>query len=220
VGSPAGWVCTTAGTGTSYVFTAFGGTNGATYTSTTITSGTLVPGTTGDSVIYLNPGSACSLSFSEASAFNAGARVDIKNISANAVTLGPNANNSYVDAAAITLVQNQTVQLFTNGTTNWYNGNPPMTPVLTVTASTGTLTSGQSVILLNPSTTGTYSLPNVSGYAPGARLSIENIASGSVTLTPLSGNSYAPAAAITLAQYAGVTLMAPGPASTIWYKQP
>ncbi len=87
---------------------------------------------------------------------------------------------------------------------------------LTTTATSGTLSSSYSMILLNPASTGTYSLPNVTAYAAGSALFIKNIASGSTTLTPLAANGYE-AAAITLAQYATITLRSAG--GTTWYKQ-
>ncbi len=87
---------------------------------------------------------------------------------------------------------------------------------LTTTATSGTLAATQAMILLNPATTGTYSLPNVTAYAAGAGLFLKNIASGSVTLTPLAANGY-DAAAITLTQNQAVTLRSGG--TTNWYKQ-
>ncbi len=87
---------------------------------------------------------------------------------------------------------------------------------LTTTATSGTLSSAYSMILLNPASTGTYSLPNVTAYASGGQLFIKNIASGSTTLTPLGANGY-DAAAITLAQYGSITLRSGG--TTNWYKQ-
>ncbi len=87
---------------------------------------------------------------------------------------------------------------------------------LTITATSGTLSSSYSMLLLNPASTGTYSLPNVTAYAAGGVLFLKNIASGSVTLTPLAANGY-DAAAITLAQYGAITLRSGG--TTNWYKQ-
>ncbi len=87
---------------------------------------------------------------------------------------------------------------------------------LTTTATSGTLAVGYSMVLLNPASTGTYSLPNVTAYASGSELYLKNIASGSVTLTPLGANGY-DAAAITLAQFASVTLRSAG--GTTWYRQ-
>ncbi len=90
---------------------------------------------------------------------------------------------------------------------------------LTTTATSGTLSSAYSMILLNPASTGTYSLPNVTAYANGGTLFIKNIASGSTTLTPLGANNYEATsiAAITLAQNARVTLRSAG--GTTWYLQ-
>ena len=88
---------------------------------------------------------------------------------------------------------------------------------LTTTATSGTLTNGQRLTLINPATTGTYSLPDALANLAAFEATFKNIASGSVTLTPLGTNSYADAAAITLAQFASVTLLANG--STTWFKQ-
>ncbi len=95
-------------------------------------------------------------------------------------------------------------------------GEIGLTATLTTTATSGTLSSAYSMVILNPASTGTYSLPNVTAYAAGAELFIKNIASGSTTLTPLAANGY-DAAAITLAQYAAITLRSAG--GTTWYKQ-
>ena len=88
---------------------------------------------------------------------------------------------------------------------------------LTTTATSGTLTNGQRLILLNPASTGTYSLPDASANLAAFESTFKNLASGSVTLTPLGSNSYADAAAITLAQFGAVTLLSN--AGTVWYKQ-
>ncbi len=93
------------------------------------------------------------------------------------------------------------------------------TAELASTATSGTLSTAYSMILLNPATTGTYSLPNVTSYGAGASLFLKNLASGSVTLTPLAANSYEATsiAAITLTQNQTVTLRSAG--TTVWYKQ-
>lgn len=95
-------------------------------------------------------------------------------------------------------------------------GQTNLTYELTTTATSGTLSSLYAMILLNPASTGTYSLPNVTAYSAGTALFLKNIASGSVTLTPLAANGY-DVAAITLAQNASVTLRSGG--GTQWYKQ-
>lgn len=87
---------------------------------------------------------------------------------------------------------------------------------LTTTATSGTLTGGFALTLLNPATTGTYSLPEALNNTSGFVIRFKNIASGSVTLTPLGTDSYADAAAITLAQFAVVNLSSVG--TSIWYK--
>lgn len=103
------------------------------------------------------------------------------------------------------------------------NGNPGVwepqasqpTAVQTTTQTAGTLSGFFRNVLLNPATTGTYSLPNAAANLAGSVLTIKNLASGSVTLTPLTSNGYADAAAITLAQFANVNL---SPNGTTWYK--
>ena len=87
---------------------------------------------------------------------------------------------------------------------------------LTTTATSGTLAGYYSITLLNPATTGTYSLPEASASIAGKTVRFKNIASGSVTLTPLASDTYDDAAAITLAQYGVVNLISVG--TTYWYK--
>lgn len=92
----------------------------------------------------------------------------------------------------------------------------PAGNTLTTTATSGTLTATNRITLLNPATTGTYSLPDVTLVGAGTVETFKNVASGSVTLTALATNSYADAAAITLAQFAVINLMSVG--TTLWYK--
>jgi len=89
---------------------------------------------------------------------------------------------------------------------------------LTTTATSGTLTNGLRLILLNPASTGTYSLPESSANFPGFVMTIKNLASGSVTLTPLAADNYEATgiAAITLAQNGVINLTSVG--TTFWYK--
>ncbi len=210
-GQPFAWVCYVAGTSGSWQVVGLGV---ATPSTVTATSGTL---TSGQDLILLNPASASTYSLPEASSVVAGKGLSIKNVSANTVTLTPLGTDAYQDAAAITLTQNQGILLFSNATTVWYNRAIAQLPALTTTATSGTLTNGQRLILLNPASTGTYSLPEASANYPGFATTIKNLASGSTTLTPLGTDSYADAAAITLAQFAVVTLITD--ATTHWYKQ-
>ena len=97
------------------------------------------------------------------------------------------------------------------------NSNATLTSdALLTTATSGTLAGYYSITLLNPATTGTYSLPEASANLAGKVIRFKNIASGSTILTPLGTDSYADAAAITLAQYAVVNLVCVG--TTVWYK--
>ena len=89
------------------------------------------------------------------------------------------------------------------------------TAVCLTTQTLGTLSSFFRVTLLNPATTGPYSLPEAVNNFAGSIITIKNLASGSVTLTPLGTDSYADAAAITLAQYAKISLLSNG--TTTWY---
>ena len=217
VGSPLAWLCTTAGAGGTAVFTAVGSSAGSIVSTVTATSGTLSPGTVGSALILLNPATAATYSLPEASGQNAGSTLNLKNISANQVTLTPLASDSYKDAAAITLSQNQGVDLRAVGTTVWYNELIAQLPVLVTTATSGTLTNGQTLILLNPASTGTYSLPEASANYAGFRTAIKSLASGNVTLTPLSSDQYDNGiAAITLTQYQFVNIATDS--TTHWYK--
>lgn len=89
----------------------------------------------------------------------------------------------------------------------------------TTTATSGTLSTAFTQILINPASTGTYSLPNVTAYSAGSELFLKNIASGSVTLTPLGANNYEATsiAAITLTQNQVISLRSGG--TTTWYKK-
>lgn len=87
---------------------------------------------------------------------------------------------------------------------------------LSTTATSGTLTNGYSMTLLNPASTGTYSLPSAAAALSGYVQRFKNIASGSVTLTPLGSNGY-DTAAITLAQNAVINIVSVG-GGTTWYK--
>lgn len=100
----------------------------------------------------------------------------------------------------------------------WITLNAPANPAapITTTATSGTLTGGASLTLLNPASTGTYTLPDASASTPGLVIRFKNIASGSVTLTPSGANNYADASAITLAQFGVVNLASVG--TTTWYK--
>ena len=141
-----------------------------------------------------------------------------------------------VSASTATISQNVTVALATTPiqflvntlvTTGWVcvqGGNPgvwePITPMptnnITTTQTIGTLSNLYRMTLLNPASTGTYSLPAAQSVPSGAVLTIKNLASGSVTLTPLGTNGYIDAAAITLTQYQNINLIGNG--TTNWYK--
>lgn len=215
-GAPLAWVCTTGGT--SFVFSAVGSSGNTPVSTVTAGSGTLAPTTSGSAVILLNPATTGTYSLPEASSQTSGTRLTVKNIAVGPVTLTPLGTDQYEGGtvAAITLVQDQGVELFASGTTQWYNETNAAPRVQTTTATSGTLTNYQSYIFLNPASTGTYSLPAAEANFAGFRMTIKNLASGSTTLTPLGSNNYADAAAITLAQFGVVNLVSAG--STSWYK--
>lgn len=141
-----------------------------------------------------------------------------------------------VSASTATISANVTVALATTPIsflvnaivpTGWIctqNGTPGIweaitaspTAVMTTTQTIGTLSPLYRMTLLNPATTGTYSLPAAQTNMAGSVLSFKSLASGSITLTPLASNGYADAAAITLAQFGIISLMAAG--TTTWYK--
>src|ERR1700722_1058683 len=92
------------------------------------------------------------------------------------------------------------------------------TVTATTTATSGTLTNGIRFQLLNPATTGTYSLPEASANTAGTQVWYKSLASGSITLTPLATDQYDKGvAAITLAQYGVINLLTDG--TTNWFKQ-
>lgn len=131
-----------------------------------------------------------------------------------------NNNAAFGSGASSTLLagENPTGWICTSGgyPGTWAAITPEPTQTLTTTATSGTLTQGYRMTFLNPASTGTYSLPDAAQNMAGAVVSFKNLASGSTTLTPLSSNGYADAAAITLAQYASVSMMTAG--GTTWYK--
>lgn len=90
---------------------------------------------------------------------------------------------------------------------------------LVSTLTGGTYGNGNRVILASISTAGgTNMLPQAAKHAAGFVLTIINNAATalSLTLTPATGESYAAATNITLAQYGVVNLLSNG--STVWYK--
>lgn len=86
--------------------------------------------------------------------------------------------------------------------------------VSSITAAAA-LSVGLGKVLLS-GTAGTYTLAPALSHSPGFTVMIKNMSSGSQTLTPATGEAYADAAAITLAQFAVINLMSNG--GTTWYK--
>tara|TARA_R110000868_G_scaffold58624_3_gene180842 strand:+ start:1992 stop:2795 length:804 start_codon:yes stop_codon:yes gene_type:complete len=206
-----GWICTTAGSpGTWTPMYSAAADQALTYTATT---GTL---TQGYRDIILNAATGPTLSLPAASARLAASQLTIKNIAANSATLSPLGTNAIIDASAITLTQNETVNLFTNGSTNWYVANTPVQPVVTNTfTSANTLTGYPSLTLLNAAAGSSVNLPVPTLAGTGTRMTIKQIANFSATLTPITAGNYADAAAITLTQWQQLTIQASG---TFWYK--
>lgn len=98
----------------------------------------------------------------------------------------------------------------------WEPINQAPTAVTVTTQTAGTLSPLYRLTVLNPATTGTYSLPEANSVVPGGILSFKNIASGSITLTPLTTDQLdGGVTAITLAQYTCSNLVANG---TAWYR--
>lgn len=99
----------------------------------------------------------------------------------------------------------------------WEAINQSPTTTMTTTQTAGTLSPMYRLTVLNPATTGTYSLPEASANMAGGVITFLSIASGSITLTPLATDTYnGGVAAITLAQYAAISIASDG--STHWYK--
>lgn len=215
VGQPLAWVCTTGGT--SFVFSAVGASGNTVVSTVTATTGTLAPGTPGSGVILLNPATTGTYSLPEASAQNTGTRLTIKNIAVGPITLTPLATDQYEggSVAAITLVQDQGIELFASGTTNWYNETNAAVQVNTQgTATPGTLTNGQRLVFLTG--TGTYSLPEAKANFAGFAMSIYN-KGGTNTLVPLGTDAYnGGVAAITLANAASIMIITDS--TTNWYR--
>lgn len=104
-----------------------------------------------------------------------------------------------------------------NGTPGtWEPINQSPTAVTTTTQTAGTLSPLYRLTVLNPATTGTYSLPEANSVVAGGIISFKSIASGSITLTPLTTDQLdGGVTAITLAQYTTSNLIANG---TAWYR--
>lgn len=96
--------------------------------------------------------------------------------------------------------------------------SPAANTTSTVTATTGTLTAGNRLFLLNAATGPTLSLPASTSYSTSSQVTIINIANNSATLTPLAANQYqgGSIAAVTLTQYQILNLTTDS--STNWYK--
>lgn len=98
----------------------------------------------------------------------------------------------------------------------WEPINQSPTAVTVTTQTAGTLSPLYRLTVLNPATTGTYSLPEANSVVPGGILSFKSIASGSITLTPLGTDQLdGGVAAVTLAQYTCSNLISNG---TAWYR--
>lgn len=99
----------------------------------------------------------------------------------------------------------------------WEPINQAPTAVMTTTQTVGTLSPLYRLTVLNPASTGTYSLPEASSVVAGGILTFKNIASGSITLTPLTTDQLdGGVTAVTLAtQYTASNLIANG---TQWYR--
>jgi hypothetical protein len=99
----------------------------------------------------------------------------------------------------------------------WEPINQSPTAVLTTTQTVGTLSPLYRLTVLNPASASTYSLPEANSVVAGGILSFKSIASGSITLTPLTTDQLdGGVAAVTLAQYSTSNLIAGG--STNWYR--
>ncbi len=127
-------------------------------------------------------------------------------------------------ALAVTPIQFLVNALVASGWVCTQAGNPGVwepiyqspTAVTVTTQTAGTLSPLYRLTVLNPASTGTYSLPEANSVVPGAIISIKTIASGAITLTPLGTDQLdGGVAAITLAQYSTSNLIANG---TNWYR--
>ncbi len=98
----------------------------------------------------------------------------------------------------------------------WEPINQAPTAVCVTTQTAGTLSPLYRLTILNPASTGTYSLPEANSVVAGGIITFKNIASGSITLTPLTTDQLdGGVTAVTLAQYTASNLIANG---TNWYR--
>lgn len=88
--------------------------------------------------------------------------------------------------------------------------------VQTITAAVATLSNGYRTYLLSGTNSGSTVLPDCTSHATGWQMTVLNNGTNSATLAANAANSYAGAAAITLAAAGVITLIAGG--GTLWYK--
>ena len=145
----------------------------------------------------------------------------VVSVSASTATISQNVTKA-LSVTPIQFLVNTVVPIGWICTQNGFPGvweaiNQSPTAVLSTTQTVGTLSGLYRLTVLNPASTGTYSLPEASANMAGGVSTFLNIASGSVTLTPLATDTYnGGVAAITLAQYAAQSIASDG--STHWYK--
>lgn len=93
-----------------------------------------------------------------------------------------------------------------------------LAPVATSTITTGQLPNGNRVLLLNPGSAVSMTLPSSAAHAAGALMTIKNISANTVTLVAATGQNYEGAINITLAQNAIANIVRDTTGTTQWWK--
>lgn len=93
-----------------------------------------------------------------------------------------------------------------------------LTPVATSTITTGQLPNGNRVLLLNPGSAVSMTLPSSAAHAAGSMMTIKNVSANTTTLVAATGQNYEGAISITLAQNGVVNIVRDTTATTQWWK--
>lgn len=93
-----------------------------------------------------------------------------------------------------------------------------LTPVATSTITTGQQPGGNRVLLLNPGSAVSMTLPSAATYAAGGILTIKNISANTTTLVAATGENYEGAINLTLTQNQLVSIVRDTTGTTQWWK--
>lgn len=205
-GGATGWICVSSGTpGT---WSTIGSANSVSLS--TVTSASVL--TAGSGTVLINGTGPFTLA--QAVSHAAGFKQTIKNINATQATIVTVAGATY-EAAAITLAQYGSVALVSDGVSAWHKSanGADLSGTFATIAAAAVLSSAKQNILING--TGPFTLAQAAPHSSGYVQRVKNLNATTLTIVTVAGALH-DAAAITLAQYASVTLVSDG--STTWHK--